>query len=99
METEITLGEIYEDISERLALARTKSLMGERREALGLFQGAFLEFRRFREVLNGYPGFHALEYAFQATLNTLCEEDERVEAAERRATQAFKTRRKLRKAA
>ena len=99
MENEITLGEVYEDISERLALARTKALMGERHEALGIFQGASLEFRRFREVLTDYPGYHALEYAFNATLNTLCAEEEHLEAAERRASRTFQSRRKLRKAA
>ncbi|HZT41141.1 MAG TPA: hypothetical protein VFA07_03070 [Chthonomonadaceae bacterium] len=71
MEGEFTLGDIYEEIAERLALARTKALMGERQEALGLFQGASLDYTRFREVLASYPGAHALEHAFDVTLAAL----------------------------
>lgn len=71
MERELTLGDIFEDIAERLALARTKALMGERQEALGLFQGASLDFTRFRDVLADYPGFYALEHAFDSTLTSL----------------------------
>jgi hypothetical protein len=71
MEAELTLGDIYEEIAERLALARTKALMGERQEALGLFQGASLDYTRFRDVLAGYPGAHALAHAFDATLAAL----------------------------
>lgn len=77
MECELTLGDIYEEIAERLALARTKALMGEREEALGQFQGASLDFKRFREALEGYPGFHALEHAFCVTLSALSTEQER----------------------
>ena len=74
MESELTLGDIYEDIAERLAMARTKALMGERQEALGVFRGASLDYRRFHEVLQGFPGYHALEHAFQVTLTTLASE-------------------------
>src|SRR5260221_11387317 len=74
MDSEFTLGDIFEDIAERLAAARTKALMGERQEALGVFRGASLEFTRFREVLKDYPGYHALEHAFQATLTALHDE-------------------------
>ena len=99
METEMMLGDVYDDISDRLAMARTKALMGERKEALGIFQGASLDFRRFREALAGYPGYHALEYAFHATLNALCDEDAKQEAVQQRASKKFESRRKLRKAA
>jgi hypothetical protein len=68
---ELTLGAIYDEIAERLALASSRALMGERREALGLFRGAWLEFRRFRDVLTGYPGFSALDRAFTVTMELL----------------------------
>jgi hypothetical protein len=74
MESELTLGDIYDDISERLAMARTKALMGERQEALGVFRGASLDYTRFRDVLTGYPGFHALDHAFNVTMAALGEE-------------------------
>ncbi len=45
--------------------------MGERREALGLFRGAWLEFQRFRDVLASYPGFAALDRAFAVTMELL----------------------------
>jgi hypothetical protein len=85
METEITLGEIYGDRAAR---------------GTGTISGTSLEFHRFREVLNDYPGYHALKYAFNATLNTLCAEDARLEATEKRAPRGHSRRaRKLRKAA
>ncbi|HLK59882.1 MAG TPA: hypothetical protein VKU00_25190 [Chthonomonadaceae bacterium] len=102
METELTLGDIYEEISERMAQARTKALMGEREEALGLFHGASLDYMRFREVLKDYPGYHALEHAFLVTLGALGSEQESdVEAKEHtlNAPPVIKSRRKTRKAA
>jgi len=76
METDQTLGDIYEQIAERLTEARTRALMGERQEALGHMQAASLEYTRFREILKDYPGYHALEYAFTATMTQLCAEQE-----------------------
>lgn len=76
MEGELMLGDIYEELAEKLAQARTKALMGEREEALGIFHGASLQFTRFRDVLSGYPGHHALEHAFEVTMQALCEEQE-----------------------
>ncbi len=52
-------------------MARTKALMGERQEALGVFRGASLDYLRFRDVLTGYPGFHALDHAFNVTMAAL----------------------------
>lgn len=74
MEGEFTLGDIYEEIAERLAEARTRALMGERQNALSLFRGAKLEYQRFRDVLAEYPGFHALEHAFDVTMTALQDE-------------------------
>ena len=100
MESELTLGDIFEEISERMAQARTKALMGEREEALGLFQSASLDYTRFHEVLKDYPGFHALEHAFLVTLGALCGEQE-PEATEHVMEERLETRsrRKTRKAA
>lgn len=83
MESELTLGDLYEEISDRLAAARTKALMGERQEAMGLFRGASLDFTRFREVLHDYPGFYALEHAFTITLQHLGAEEELTSNAQR----------------
>ena len=95
---EMTLGDIFDEIAERLAAARTKALMGEREEALGLFQGASLEYTRFQDVLQGYPGHLALKHAFEITLGALC--DERGNAVERlQPARALKPRRKARRAA
>jgi hypothetical protein len=80
-ETEMSLGDVYDGIADRLAEARTRALMGERQEALGLMQAASLEYTRFREVLKDYPGHHALEYAFTVTIGQLCSEQEQAEAA------------------
>lgn len=104
MEQDITLGDIYEEIAERLALARTKALMGEREEAMGIFQGASLEYRRFQDVLSGYPGHLALEHAFQATMAALCEERTREHPATRpekepKPTQTARSRKRVRQAA
>ncbi len=71
MEEELTLGDVYDDIQDRLATARTKALMGEREEALGILQGASLDYTRFRDVLRDYPGQHALTYAFDMTMIAL----------------------------
>ncbi len=67
MEGEQTLGEIYDELQDKLSLARTHALMGERETALGLLRGASLEFTRFRDVLTAFPGFYALEHAFSTT--------------------------------
>ncbi|HLK57316.1 MAG TPA: hypothetical protein VKU00_12160 [Chthonomonadaceae bacterium] len=100
MEAELTLGDIYEEISERLALARTKALMGERQEALGLFQGASLDYTRFRDVLAGYPGAHALEHAFDVTMAALdAERAHRAGTDIEAAPIVSRTRRRARKAA
>lgn len=69
---EVMLGDVYEEIAERLAQSRTKALMGEREEALGLLQSAILELKRFRDLLSGYPGFLALEHSMHMTLGALC---------------------------
>ncbi len=79
LDAETTLGDVYEEIANRLAQARTKALMGERQEALGLMQAASLEYTRFREVLKNYPGHHALEYAFNVTMTELCHEQDALE--------------------
>lgn len=67
MEGEQTMGEIYDELQDRLSLARTHALMGERETALGLLRGALLEFTRFRDILKAFPGFYALEHAFTTT--------------------------------
>lgn len=76
MEGEQTMGEIYDELQDRLSLARTHALMGERETALGLLRGASLEFTRFRDVLKAFPGFYALEHAFTTTRCSLENEDE-----------------------
>lgn len=99
MENECTIGDIYETIAERLATARTKALMGERQEALGIFQGAALDWTRFRDVLTGYPGYHALEHAFNVTMTALSAEQEMLVQEEAAAVRASRTRKKTRRAA
>ncbi len=100
MEGEPMLGDIYEEIADRLAEARTRALMGERQEALGLMQAARLEYTRFREVLKDYPGHHALEYAFEITLGQLCAEQSAVEEPAREQLKpGARSRRKAERAA
>jgi hypothetical protein len=72
MEEELTVGGFYDDIADRLALARTRALMGEFEAAQQIFQPAAQDFDRYREVLQTMPGFYALEYALQHTHATLC---------------------------
>ncbi len=100
MQTESTLSDIYEEIADKLALARTKALMGEPCEALGIFQAASLEYTRFREVLSAYPGFYALEHAFTVTMTALrAEHDQAVLTTNAAAVPATASRRRNRKAA
>ena len=68
------MGEIFEELADRVAAARTRALMGERQEALALLQRARIDFLRFREVLRGYPGSLALEYSIDVAQAALCEE-------------------------
>lgn len=88
MQTETTLSDIYEEIADKLALARTKALMGEPCEALGIFQAASLEYTRFRDVLSAYPGFYALEHAFSITMTALQAEQQHTDALEKSVSAA-----------
>lgn len=83
------MGDIFEDIADRIASARTRALMGERQEALALLQCARIDFLRFREVLRAYPGCLALEHSIESATRTLCEERcrEREEEDERHQPQ------------
>lgn len=60
------MGDIFEDIAERVATARTRALMGERREALAILQRARMDYMRFQEVLHDYPGSLALARSLEA---------------------------------
>ena len=75
MDSETTMNEtrdeILEDLQERLAEARTRALMGEREVALGVLRGAVLEMTRFRDLLQGESGYHALEHALDVTLDAM----------------------------
>ena len=109
MEGEQTLGEIYDGIANRLAEARTRALMGERQQALGILQGAALEMTRFREVLRSVPGYLALDHAFEVTRQALCVEQDAAALRTRAGTKnsqeqettldAEKPRRRLKEAA
>ena len=74
MNKEWTVGELFEEIAERVATARTRALMGERHEALALLQRARMDYLRFREVLHGYPGGLALEQSMEVAQAALCAE-------------------------
>lgn len=76
MEGELTLGAIYDSIADKLAEARTRAMMGERQQALGILHGAALEMTRFRDALRDVPGYLALDYAFDRTMTALCAEQE-----------------------
>ena len=84
MNEERTVGDIFEDIAERVATARTRALMGERQEALTQLQRARMDYLRFREVLESYPGSLALQRSLEAAQAALCEE----RAQEREQAQA-----------
>ena len=94
MHTETTLSDIYEEIADKLALARTKALMGEPCEALGIFQAASLEYTRFRDVLSAFPGFYALEHAFGITMTALQAEQQLMEAPDKSVSPAKSAPRK-----
>lgn len=98
---EFTLGDLFDDLAERVAAARTKALMGERQEALGLFQSAFLEYTRYRDVLASMPGHLSLEHDVEETRRSLCQEKEEPLHTGRleETAPARKTGRKNRKAA
>src|ERR1043166_3497332 len=96
--TDYTLGDLFEDLAERIATARSKALMGERQEALGLFQGAFLEYTRYREVLASYPGHLSLEHDFEETRRTLMEEKQWPAPRQTKAESSLPARKASRKA-
>ena len=102
------LGDIYDGIADKLAEARTRALMGERQQALGILQGAALEMMRFRDVLQSVPGYLALDHAFEVTRQALCAEQDEAALAmartkntreKRTESGAEKPRRRLKKAA
>ena len=68
------MGDIFEDIAERVATARTRALMGERKEALALLQRARMDYLRFREVLHQYPGSLALAHSIEVAQSALSDE-------------------------
>jgi hypothetical protein len=76
MNGEWTVGDLFEEIAERVASARTRALMGERHEALMLLQRARIDYLRFRDVLRAYPGGLALEQSMQTAQESLCAERE-----------------------
>ncbi len=94
MQTEPTLSDIYEELADQLALARTKALMGEPCEALGIFQAASLEYTRFRDVLSVYPGFYALKHAFTVTMTALQGEQQKAQETAKPASAAKAASRK-----
>jgi len=65
------MGDIFEDLAERVATARTRALMGERKEALAILQRAKMDYQRFREVLETYPGGLALHQSLESAQETL----------------------------
>ena len=71
MNTEFTLGEVYERIADQLALARAKDMMGQHEEALHLMQSATLDYKKYEAVLAGYCGINALLHAFTLTLTAI----------------------------
>lgn len=70
-DTQFSVGGIYDAISDTLAKSRTKALLGKQDEAIDYLRSAQLEFNRFREVLENYPGFQALLFALDITYKTL----------------------------
>ena len=70
---ELTAGDIYDALQERLALARTRALMGERALALDALHEARAEYETYRDALQGFP-LHSLEHAFTQTMQALCAE-------------------------
>jgi hypothetical protein len=74
MSEEWTVGDLFEEIAERVATARTRALMGEREEALALLQRAHMDYLRFGDILKGYPGSLALEHSLEVARAALCAE-------------------------
>jgi hypothetical protein len=77
---ELTVGAVYDSLQERLALARTRALMGERAPALDLLRQARADYETYKDALQGFP-LYALEHAFTVTMQTLCA-DKRIEREE-----------------
>src|SRR5689334_4858676 len=98
MKREWTMGELFEDIAERVATARTRALMGERKEALALLQKAKMDYMRFQEVLRDYPGSLALQRSIETAQTALCEERARERETQPKRTKSKKTNRSSRAA-
>lgn len=77
---EQTLSGIYESIADRLALARTKHLMGERQEGLRLLESASADYDRYSDALSSLPGFYALKHAHSVTVAAFNQSAESVNA-------------------
>lgn len=61
----VSAGTLFEDISERVARARTLYLMGQQEEARTLLASARSAYERYREVLAGVDGVLALEHSLE----------------------------------
>lgn len=72
-DVELTAGAVYDALHERLALARTRALMGERVLAHDLLRQAHADYEMYKDALQGFP-LHALVHAFTVTMQTLCAE-------------------------
>lgn len=78
MSSDQSVGDVFDDIAEGLAGARTSALMGERETALGLLQRTVLKYARFRDILKSYPGFMALERDLEMSKAALCQDQSRM---------------------
>ena len=72
-EMDCTAGDLYDALHEKIALARTRALMGEWCQAQSLFEEAREEYTMYRAVLQGLP-LHALDHAFTETMQILSAE-------------------------
>lgn len=67
MEGEITLGEIYDGISDNLAKARNYYCNGDNKNAFIAYRDAELEFAHKWDYLLAFPGFDVLKEALSKT--------------------------------
>ena len=69
---ELTAGDLFDALYERVAEVKTRALMGEIEQAYTLFQSVAREYAQYADVFAGLPGQLSLEHDLEATRQMLC---------------------------
>ena len=79
---ELTAGDVFDSLYERVAQAKTRALMGETEQAYKLFQDVAREYAQYADIFAGLPGHLSLQHDMEATRQMLCPDSGPSERAE-----------------